>query len=264
MLNYKHTLLYGMYQNDDLVSRINLHECKSLCLNDPLCIAATFANDGTARCFKKKTLYVSGYADPCLSSVSLVKMCSYPMAVNPILVISSSQVTPRKGCGVFESHGNLKCENVVLDENFEAKVSEFGLYRIASEMSRYGSSAKMDVKDFGKIVLTLISGCKGVGDLSHWAYKEWTEENALNVVDRKINSRVDSKRLDRVLRITFWCLLMDERMRPSMREVVKVLEGTLSVDSPPPSFTSQRLPEEEESSETRQTRPAHFDATFIG
>ncbi|PON49255.1 S-receptor-like serine/threonine-protein kinase [Parasponia andersonii] len=425
MLNYKHTLLYGMYQSDDLVSQISLHECKSLCLNDPLCTAATFANDGTARCFIKKTLYMSGYADPSLSSVSLVKMCSDPMAVNPNPVTSSPQLTPRKGsskfsitcligavsgtsllfilvqlalvlfiyrrrslmkkvalgytgpnsnslvvlsfseikdvtrnfehpigptmfkgilpnnqlvavkdmkttieerkyrvivskigtihhknlvklkgyccelnhrlliyeytvngsldeymedsklckrltwgkrveiclsvsraisylhtgCREFISHGNLKCENVVLDENFEAKVSEFGLHRIASETSSSGASAEMDVEDFGKMVLTLISGCKGVGELSHWAYKEWAEGNALNVVDRRINGGVDSKRLDCVLRIAFWCLQMDERMRPSMREVVKVLEGTLSVDPPPLPFTSQRLPEEEELSE---------------
>ncbi|PON49256.1 hypothetical protein PanWU01x14_231310 [Parasponia andersonii] len=51
---------------------------------------------------RKKTPYVSGYADPSLSSVSLVKMCSYP--VNPYLVISSSQVTPRKGV-----RRNTKC-----------------------------------------------------------------------------------------------------------------------------------------------------------
>lgn len=434
MLNYKHTLLYGMYQSDDLVSRISLHECENLCLKDPLCTAATFTNDGTAQCFIKKTPYVSGYADPSLSAVSLVKMCSDPMAVNPNLVTSSSQETRSKGsskfcitcltgavsgttvffvviqlaivlflyrrrrslmkkaaleyagpisnglivlsfseikdltgnfehqigptmfkgmlpnnqpvavkdmkatteerkyrvavskigsihhknlvklegyccelnhrfliyeyaengsldkyiedpelckrltwgkrveiwlsvaraisylhtgCREFVSHGNLKCENVVLDENFEAKVSEFGLHRVASESSSSGSSAEMDVEDFGKLVLALVSGCKGVGDLSHWAYKEWMEGNALNVVDRRINGGVDSEKLDRVLRIAFWCLQMDQRMRPSMREVVKVLEGTLSVDPPPPPFasTSKRLPDEEEESSEAGSEP---------
>ncbi|KAM6592733.1 hypothetical protein CsatA_000436 [Cannabis sativa] len=423
LLNYKHTFLYGMYQNDDLVSGISSHQCESLCLKDPLCTAATFMNDGTARCFIKKTPYVSGYSDPSLSSVSFAKLCSDPIAVDPsIVATTSSEETPQKGskfcvtcvvgavsgtsvlfvvvqlaivfivykrrramkkavlgykgpnsngltvlsfseikdltknfeqrigptmfkgllpnkqpvavkdvkattteerkyrvavskigsihhknlvklkgyccelnhrfliyeyaengslskyiedsklckkltwgkrieicmsvaralsylhtgCREFVSHGNLKCENVVLDEKLEAKVSEFGLHNVASEMSSSGFSAEMDVEDFGKMVLTLISGCKEDGEVSHWAYKEWIEGNGLNVVDKRINGGVDSEMLDRVLRIAFWCVQMDERMRPSMREVVKVLEGVLSVDPPPPPFTSQRQREEEE------------------
>ncbi|XP_024019123.1 G-type lectin S-receptor-like serine/threonine-protein kinase SD3-1 [Morus notabilis] len=428
MLNYQHMFLYGMYPpNDDLVSGISSQECESLCLNDRLCTAATFTNDGTARCLLKKTPYLSGYADPSLSSVSFVKKCSDPMAVNPSIVTSSrdtkhkgpfelcvpcllgavsgtsvlfimvqmvvlflifrrrrislrrkaslgyagantnglivlsfseikdvtgnlehqigptmfkgmlpnnqpvavkdmkSTIEERKyrvavsklgsiyhknliklegyccelnhrfliyeyaengsiqkyiedpklckkltwgkrveiclsvaraicylhtGCREFVSHGNLKCENVVLDEKFEAKVTEFGLHRVITETtSSSASSAERDVEDYGKMVLTIVSGSKGDEDLSHWVYKEWMEGNAPSVVDRRINGGVDLGELDRVLRIAFWCLQVDERMRPSVREVVKVLEGTLSVDPPPPPFASQRQPEEEESSD---------------
>ncbi|KAM2878752.1 hypothetical protein FF1_014321 [Malus domestica] len=98
-------------------------------------------------------------------------------------------------CREFVSHGNLKCENVVLDENLEAKVTEFGLGNIVSE----------------------------------WAYKEWLQGHPEKVVDRKIIGGFLPQELERALRIACWCVQIDERRRPPMREVVKVLEGTLSV-----------------------------------
>jgi len=153
------------------------------------------------------------------------------------------------GCREFVSHGNLKCENVVLDENLEAKVTEFGLWRVNSEASSgNGFSAEKDVKDFGEMVLRLISGCQDVGDLCEWAYKEWMEGQAENVVDKAIDVKggENLEELERALRIAFWCLQSNEHMRPSMGEVVKVLEGTLTVDPPPPPFSCRRPPEEAE------------------
>lgn len=416
ILKYEHTFLYGMYPpTDDLVSQISLLQCKSLCQNDPLCTAATFTNDGTGSCLLKKTQYVTGYTDPSLRSVSFVKKCPDPLAVdlslvkppppqsrleggshkfclpcligavsgtfaifvvvqlvlalyifkkrncrrnkaalayqgpnsNGLIVLSFSelkeltrnfehQIGPamfegmlpndqpvavkdlkatveerryriavskigsishknlvklvgyccelhhryliyeyakngsvkkhiedpklckrltwgkrvdiclnvaraisylHTGCREFVSHGNLKCENVVLDENLEAKVTEFGLDRVISETSCSDSSAERDVEDFGKVVLTIVSGYNELGEeLCEWAYKEWMEGHGMDVLDKRIHGGVDSEELERVLRIAFWCLQTDERRRPSMREVVKVLEGTLSVDPPPPPF----------------------------
>ncbi|KAK9922521.1 hypothetical protein M0R45_030983 [Rubus argutus] len=129
-------------------------------------------------------------------------------------------------------HGNLKCEIVLLDENLEAKVTEFGLGTIVGDESC--SSAMRDVEDFGKMVLVLVSGCREVGDLSEWAYKEWLDGHLENIVDRRLSGLYISQELERVLRIAFWCLQIDERQRPSMSEVVMVLEGTSSVDPPTP------------------------------
>ncbi|KAK9922516.1 hypothetical protein M0R45_030978 [Rubus argutus] len=384
MFSYKHTFLYGMYNSsDDLVVPISLQECRSLCLKDPLCTAATFSNDGMPQCSVTKTQYVTGYSDPSLSSVSFVKVCADPLAVNPNLSMSSPSVKrSQKFCfpcligassvavfllfqlaigfwfyrrmkrrrnlvrkkasfacsssnsnglivlsfseieditenfkhqigpemfkavlpnkepvaikeinasleerkyrcavsvigsihhknlvklqgyccelnhrflvyeyvknGSVEKymedhklvkctiHGNLKCETVLLDENLEAKVTEFGLGTIVGDESC--SSAMRDVEDFGKMVLVLVSGCREVGDLSEWAYKEWLDGHLENIVDRRLSGLYISQELERVLRIAFWCLQIDERQRPSMSEVVMVLEGTSSVDPPPPPF----------------------------
>ncbi|KAK7838594.1 g-type lectin s-receptor-like serine/threonine-protein kinase sd3-1 [Quercus suber] len=324
MVRHNHTNLYGLYPKGYSVIQPSLHQCESLCLNDPDCTVATFANNGTAQCWLEKTRYVTGYSDPSLSSVSFVKTCSDPRAVNPNLMVTSPaqsspirsyefcipcligvasgtlvvfiliqlgvvfciyrrtssrkkaalaythnsrglivlsfseikdltenfkhQMGPEmfKGCREFVSHGNLKCENVLLDENFEAKVTEFGLWRVNAEASGCGFSAERDVMEFGNMVLRLISGCRDVRDLCEWAYKEWMEGRAENVVDKAIDGGINLQDLERALRIAFWCLQNNERMRPSMGEVVKVLEGTLTVDPPPPPFSCQRPLEIEE------------------
>ncbi|KAM3690467.1 hypothetical protein ACB098_09G126700 [Castanea mollissima] len=349
MVRHNHTNLYGLYPKGYSVIQSSLHQCESLCLNDPYCTVATFANNGTAQCWLEKTLYVTGYSDPSLSSISFVKTCSDPRAVNPNLmdltenfkhqmgpemfkgVLSNNHpvaikclkanIEERKfrtvvsklgsihhknlvklegyccevshrflvyeyakngsvekyvedsklskmlawrkrvdiclsvaravcylhtGCREFVSHGNLKCENVLLDENFEAKVTEFGLWRVNAEASGCGFSAERDVMEFGNMVLRLIGGCRDVRDLCEWAYKEWMEGRAENVVDKAIDGGINLQELERALRIAFWCLQSNERMRPSMGEVVKVLEGTLTVDPPPPPLSCQRPLEIEE------------------
>ncbi|KNA09199.1 hypothetical protein SOVF_155810 [Spinacia oleracea] len=138
------------------------------------------------------------------------------------------------GCRDFVSHGKLKCGNVILDENLEAKVTEFGLQKLDG-IETY---AEKDVEDFGKMVLYLICGRQE--EVCEWSYNKWVSGYGWRVVDKRIEGEVDFEELERGLRIAFWCLQVDERMRPSMGEVVNVLEGTLTVDPPPPPFSDSR------------------------
>ncbi|XP_027366365.1 G-type lectin S-receptor-like serine/threonine-protein kinase SD3-1 [Abrus precatorius] len=424
MIAYKNTYLYGIYPPDNSIITSSLQHCEQLCLNDSQCTVATFSNDGTPQCSIKKTEYVTGYSDPSVNSISFVKRCSGPFAVNPgltksppsdpppricfscvigastgtlfvfvilqagigffiyrrkkstrrkatlaftgqnskgLIVLSFSEIksftgdfknqigpkvfkgllpnnhliavkdlnasieerkfrsavmkmgsihhknlvklegyccefdhrflvyeyakngsvdkyiadsalcrklTWRKrveicssvaraicylhsGCREFISHGNLKCENVMLDENLGAKVTEFGFAIVDGKTTYCGFSAEKDVEDFGKLVLTLLTGCcdQDHVELCKWAYREWMEERVANVVDKRIEAGYNSEELERALRIAFWCLQMDERRRPSMGEVVRVLDGTLSVDPPPPPFALQRQLQVDDSEE---------------
>ncbi|KAL1312398.1 hypothetical protein HN51_039013 [Arachis hypogaea] len=423
MMTYWNTHLYGIYPVDGPGIISSLHQCMQLCQNDSRCTVATFSNDGVPQCSIKKSEYVTGYSDPSLSSVSFVKRCSFPFAVNPTLgsspptkrapsfcvpcligaasgtcfvvviiqlgivfyiyrrkistrrkenlasaganskglvALSFSEIKsltedfkdqigpnmfkgmlPNKSlvavkelnapiddrkfrsavlkigsihhrnlvklegyccefnhrflvyeyakngslekyiddsplckkltwrkrvdicssvakainylhseCREFISHGNLKCENVMLDENLEAKVSEFGFAIVDGEAVYSGFSAERDIADFGMLVLTLLTGCRDQTELCEWSYKEWIEGNAANVIDKRIEGGANPNELERVLRIAFWCLQSDERQRPSMLEVVRVLDGTLSVDPAPPPFSGHRpLLEESETQE---------------
>ncbi|KAE8680583.1 MATE efflux family protein 1 [Hibiscus syriacus] len=151
--------------------------------------------------------------------------------------------------GSIYHKGLVKLEGYCfLDENLEAKVNEFGLGMLYGEAASNMASAQKDVEDFGKMVLTLVSGLKEANDVFDWAYKEWFEGRPGNVVDKRLEDEVNPDELERVLRISFWCLQVDERLKPSMGEVVKVLEGSLPVDPPPPPFSCRRSRREEEDS----------------
>ncbi|ESW17612.1 hypothetical protein PHAVU_007G254000 [Phaseolus vulgaris] len=183
-----------------------------------------------------------GSLDKYIEDPALSKTLTWRKRVEICSSVAKAICYLHSGCREFISHGNLKCENVMLDKNLVAKVSEFG-FAIADGKATYcGFSAEKDVEDFGKVVLTLLTGCRDHEhiELCGWAYKEWMEERVVNVVDRRMEGGYNSEELERVLRIAFWCLQMDERRRPPMGEVARVLDGTLSVDPPPPPFAFQR------------------------
>ncbi|KAF2287783.1 hypothetical protein GH714_002708 [Hevea brasiliensis] len=188
----------------------------------------------------------NGSVEKYMLDEELRKKLTWRRRVDIFLGVARAICYLHTGCREFVSHGNLKCENVILDKNFEAKVSEFGLGMVHPDTSRI---REKDVEDFGKILLTLVTGCLQVEEVCEWAYKEWIQGHPERAVDNRIDDGFDLEELERALRTAFWCLQTDERMIPSMSEVVKVLEGTLTVDPPPPPFTSRRLPAEEESLE---------------
>ncbi|XP_078430696.1 curculin-like (mannose-binding) lectin family protein / PAN domain-containing protein [Wolffia australiana] len=129
-------------------------------------------------------------------------------------------------CREFICHGKLSWSNVVLDGDFHAKVTDYGLAKLAGE----GGSAEEDVARFGEMVAVLVTG----SDLSS-AYGKWRSEAAYEeVLDPAMARRAEPQQVERALRIAFWCAHPDHRLRPAMAEVAKVLDGTLPVDPPPP------------------------------
>ena len=59
------------------------------------------------------------------------------------------------------------------------------------------------------------------------------EENNINLLDDKLNNSVDVEQLKRVAMVAGWCIQDDEDRRPSMSQVLQVLEGVASVSIPP-------------------------------
>lgn len=192
----------------------------------------------------------------CLEDPKLSKRLTWKKRIGTSLAVARAVFYLHTGCRVFVSHGNLNCENVLLDDNLEAKVSEYGLQFNIEEMSCNGGMAEADVRDFGNMLIILITGCQDTDSACEWAYEKWAAAQAPSVVDKRMEGGVNSDELERVLRIAFWCLQEDERMRPSMGEVVKVLEGTLPVDTPPPFFSQCHMsPAENEPLEDSAEEP---------
>ena len=135
-------------------------------------------------------------------------------------------------CQICVAHGNLKLENVLLDENFIPKLTDFGLGSLFKEeaASSSVSPSERDIYMFGEMLLQIVT-CK----------RDILSENLNHLVEKtneELNSEdsIISEEVERVVRIALWCMQNQPFLRPSIGEVVKVLEGTLSVDRPPLGF----------------------------
>lgn len=111
-------------------------------------------------------------------------------------------------------------------------------------------SNKVDVFSYGMVLLEIISGRRNVlraspnFDImdSHmdapffpmWAFPKLETEAFMNVVDPAITVGVDSEELRRALCVAFWCIAEKPQQRPSMSEVVQMLQGHMAIELPVP------------------------------
>ncbi|KAJ9565930.1 hypothetical protein OSB04_001896 [Centaurea solstitialis] len=151
-------------------------------------------------------------------------------------------------------HRDVKAANILLDENFEAVVGDFGLAKlldprdshvttavrgtvghIAPEYLSTGqSSEKTDVFGFGILLLELITGQKaldaGNGQIQKGMIldlvKTLYEEKRLQVlIDRDLKGCYDQEELEKAVELALLCTRALPTSRPKMSEVLKVLEG---------------------------------------
>ncbi|KAJ4766410.1 Non-specific serine/threonine protein kinase [Rhynchospora pubera] len=184
-------------------------------------------------------------------------------------------------CSPMIVHRDVKSNNILLGENFEAHVADFGLAKFlqdggASESmsavaGSYGYIApeyaytlkvdeKSDVYSFGVVLLELITGKKPVGefgegvDIVQWTKRvtNGTRENVSHIVD----SRLRTVPIDEVMHVFFvamLCVQENSVERPTMREVVQMLsEFSRHVSNYEPSPSSSG-PEQAETSPGKES-----------
>lgn len=71
-----------------------------------------------------------------------------------------------------------------------------------------------------------------------------TSGTPVKVVDRRLKGAVEEKEVMRALIVAFWCIQDEVSNRPSMGEVVKMLEGSVDIIMPPMPQTVLELIEE--------------------
>lgn len=164
-------------------------------------------------------------------------------------------------CDAKIVHCDIKPENVLLDDNFQAKVSDFGLAKLMNReqslvfttmrgtrgylapewITNYAISEKSDVYSYGMVLLEIIGGRKNydpteISEKSHfptYAYKMMEEGKMRAILDAQLNINENDERVFIAIKVALWCVQEDMNQRPSMSKVVQMLEGVSVVPQPP-------------------------------
>ncbi|KAM1494298.1 hypothetical protein EV2_029667 [Malus domestica] len=169
-------------------------------------------------------------------------------------------------------HCDIKPQNILLDDSFTARISDFGLAKllkidqtltttgirgtkgyVAPEwLNRLPITAKVDIYSYGILLLEIIFCRKhfeaAAEDedkviLADWAYDCYKQNNLHQLFKNDDEAMHDIKKMEKYVMIAIWCIQEDPSLRPTMKKVALMLEGTVEVSAPPDpcSFISSIL-----------------------
>ncbi|XP_059456843.1 rust resistance kinase Lr10-like [Corylus avellana] len=173
-----------------------------------------------------------------------------------------------QGCDQRILHFDIKPHNVLLDQNFNPKISDFGLAKLCSKeqsavsmtttrgtvgyiapevFSRnFGNvSSKADVYSFGILLLEIVGGRKNVDVIIDNSSQVYFSEWIYNLLEEKEDIRIfveddrDAKIAKKLAIVGLWCIQWHPADRLSMKDVVQMLEGEGDkLTMPPNPFAS--------------------------
>ncbi|KAA0046743.1 hypothetical protein IC582_003989 [Cucumis melo] len=166
-------------------------------------------------------------------------------------------------------HLDVKPENILLDENYRAIVSDFGLSKLMGKdesrimismrgtrgylapewLLENGISEKSDVYSYGMVLLELVGGQRNVSVVENgegrskkkWQYfprivsAKMKEGKLMEAVDQQLleTGTIDEREVRKLVCVGLWCIQEQAKLRPTMAMVVDMLEGRVAVEEPP-------------------------------
>ncbi|XP_008232094.2 PREDICTED: rust resistance kinase Lr10-like [Prunus mume] len=159
-----------------------------------------------------------------------------------------------QGCDMQILHFDIKPHNILLDENFNPKISDFGLAKLYSVDNSIvsltaargtmgyiapelfyknigGVSYKADVYSFGMLLMEMASRRKNFSSMVErssqtyfplWAYDQYNKGNDLEMGDF---NEEEKKIIKKMVITALWCIQMKPSDRPSMNKVIEMLGG---------------------------------------
>ncbi|KAL0309767.1 UNVERIFIED_CONTAM: putative LRR receptor-like serine/threonine-protein kinase [Sesamum radiatum] len=162
------------------------------------------------------------------------------------------------GCVPSIIHRDLKTSNILLDKNMRAKVSDFGLSKLAVDGASHVSSIvrgtvgyldpeyyisqqltdKSDVYSFGVILLELISGQEAISNESfgincrnivQWAKMHIESGDIQGIIDPSLHD-YDIQSMWKIAEKALMCVQPHGSMRPSISEVIKEIQDAITIE----------------------------------
>ncbi|KAK9025711.1 hypothetical protein V6N11_038569 [Hibiscus sabdariffa] len=167
-----------------------------------------------------------------------------------------------ENCRACIIHCDIKPENILLDADYNPLLSDFGLAKLfGRDFSRVLTSMKgtrgylapemisgepitpkSDVFSYGMLLLEIISGRRN-WEMRGDEYDNYFPARAaicisnggdvLSLLDPKLHGDANAKEVIRACRVACWCIQDEEQNRPSMGQVVQILEGVQEINIPP-------------------------------
>jgi len=168
-----------------------------------------------------------------------------------------------QGCDMQILHFDIKPHNILLNENFTPKISDFGLAKLypagqsivslAAERGTFGYMApelfykniggvsyKADIYSFGMLLMEMAGRRKNLNAFADhssqiyfptWAYDQLHDGKDIEME----NSADDEKRVvKKIIIVALWCIQFKPNDRPSMFKVIEMLEGEVEFLQMPP------------------------------
>ncbi|XP_057855575.2 cold-responsive protein kinase 1-like [Cryptomeria japonica] len=187
------------------------------------------------------------------------KSLSWKERFNIILGTARGLAYLHDGFHVCIIHRDIKSSNILLDNNFQAKIADFGLARLlphdkshvstkfagtlgytAPEYASHGQlTEKADTYSFGVVVLEIVSGRKSIDlnqppDMQYlleWVWSLHEENKVLEVVHKEEKMEgYDEEEVVRVINLALLCIQGSGSRRPSMSEAVTILLNKAEID----------------------------------
>ncbi|KZV44413.1 receptor-like protein kinase 1 [Dorcoceras hygrometricum] len=168
-------------------------------------------------------------------------------------------------------HCDIKPQNILLDEYYTARISDFGLSKLLMmEQSRTSTdirgtkgyvapewfrntqiTVKVDVYSFGVLLLEIVCCRKSLeylkssndelSVLTDWVWDCYTERRLDILVENDYEALDDLKMVERFVKVGLWCIQDDISLRPSMKKASLMLEGIVDVKDPPCPYAFSTL-----------------------